>query len=110
MSEKQGLAEELKGRAKEMVHEYFDYIRGTARVAEFSITNTNEFDCILRGLIEGYTAGFDACEKKAQALAEALEMMIEAEVDYTSRNHLGNPDKLDRIKLATNALAKWREE
>jgi cell division protein FtsB len=43
-------------------------------------------------------------------LREALQMMVDAEVDYMRLNSLGDPEKQHRIKVARAALGEPRHE
>lgn len=50
-----------------------------------------------------------ALQAKADRLAEALENMAAHEVDYMTRNHLGDPEKQGYMVMAREALAAYRE-
>lgn len=62
-------------------------------------------------IMTGYDKGraeVDASDTpEVLALVEALRMMIDQEVDYMTRNSLGDPEKQHSVKVSRAAIAAW---
>jgi len=51
-----------------------------------------------------------AAQGDIERLREALQMMVDEEVDYMTRNNLGDPEKQHTIRVARSALTLKSEE
>jgi hypothetical protein len=48
-------------------------------------------------------------DDRVAKLVEALQLFIDQEVDYMTRNNLGDPEKQHSVRVGRAAIAAWEE-
>ena len=83
--------------------------RAVARGWCHAVNSGKEMDPELADAITQEVSALPAASDTPEVLAlvEALRMMIDQEVDYMTRNSLGDPEKQHSVKVSRAAIAAW---